>query len=77
LPRITPISLKKYKKFLKYIGCVFKRKGKGDHLIYSRSDLNRPVVVVDDREVPSLHQETNLATLRLSKEDYLEILKQL
>ncbi len=74
MPRITPLSLKKYKKFLKHIGCIFKGRGKGDHLIYKRADLKRPIVAVDDKEVPVFHIIENNKTLGLNREEYLQIL---
>jgi len=36
MPRITPISWKKFEKFLLYVDCYFKR---------DRGDLKRPIVV--------------------------------
>lgn len=65
MPRVTPISRKKYERFLKYIGCILKRQ-KGDHLVYVRSGLKRPVFI----------QRNNLRTLGLSIDEYLKILDQ-
>jgi len=44
MPSIRPISHTKFEKFLKKIGCVYKRTS-GDHTIYHKEGLNRPIVV--------------------------------
>lgn len=74
--RLVPISRKKFEKFLIFIGCHFIRQ-KGDHLIYDRIDLKRPVVFTTDREVPIFIIRNNLRTLGVSVNDYLEIIKRL
>ena len=56
-----------------FIGCEFKRQS-GDHLIYDRADLKRPVVFPVDKEVPIFIIRNNLRTLGISTEEYLEIL---
>jgi predicted RNA binding protein YcfA (HicA-like mRNA interferase family) len=76
MPRITPIERKKFEKFLEYVGCNLKRQ-KGDHLIYGRFDLKRPVVITTDKEVPVFIIRNNLRTLNIGPEEYLEILKKL
>lgn len=76
MPRLTPISRKKFEKFLNFVGCYFKRQ-KGDHLIYDRVDLKRPVIFTADKEVPVFIVRNNLRTLGISVEEYLEILKKL
>lgn len=76
MPQLTPISRKKFEKFLKFIGCRLKRT-KGDHLIYDRVGLDRPVVITSDKEIPVFIIRNNLRTLKLSPEEYLEILKKI
>lgn len=76
MPQLTPITKRKFEKFLVFIGCYFKRQ-KGDHLIYDRVDLKRPVVFTADKEVPVFIIRNNLRTLRMSVEEYLEILKKI
>lgn len=76
MPRLAPIKRKKFEKFLVFVGCHFKRQ-KGDHLIYDRADLKRPVVFTTDKEVPIFIIRNNLRTLKISPEEYLEILKKL
>ena len=76
MPRIVPLKRKKFEKFLEFIGCEFKRQ-KGDHLIYGRVGLKRPIVITTDREVPVFIIQSNLHTLKISPDEYLEILKKI
>ena len=75
MPRLAPISYKKFKIFLEYIGCTFHRQ-KGDHLIYRRSDLKRPIVFPAD-DLPVFIIKNNLRVLNISREEYLDIMKEL
>ena len=74
MPRITPVKRKKFEKFLEFVGCELKRQ-KGDHLIFDRLGLDRPVIITADREVPVFIIRNNLRTLKISPDEYLEILK--
>jgi predicted RNA binding protein YcfA (HicA-like mRNA interferase family) len=76
MSHIAPISWKKFEKFLFYIGCKLSRQ-KGDHLIYSRPDLKRPVVVPKENEIPVFVIRNNLRILNIASGEYLEILKQI
>jgi predicted RNA binding protein YcfA (HicA-like mRNA interferase family) len=73
---LVPIHWKKFEKFVLFIGCKFERE-KGDHRIYSRNDLKRPVVFPRDRELPVFIIRNNLRILRIEPAEYLEILKQI
>mgnify|MGYP001596345131 FL=1 len=75
MPRINPVSWKKFEKFILYIGFKFVRQ-KGDHLIYERVDLKRPIVFPKDKEIPVFIIRNNLRILNISQEEYIEILKQ-
>lgn len=76
MPRLTPIKRKRFELFLRMIGCKLKRI-KGDHLIYTRPGLKRPVVITTDTDVPMFIIRTNLRTLNMSLEEYLAIIEQL
>lgn len=76
MPRLNPISRKKFEIFLRLIGCKLIRI-KGDHLIYGRVDLKRPIVITADREVPLFIIRNNLRTLGFSIKEYLNCLKQI
>ncbi len=76
MPKISPIHWKKFEKFIKFIGCSYKRT-KGDHLIYWRSDLKRPIVFPKDTEIPVFVIRNNLRVLGVNVEEYKEILKRI
>jgi len=76
MARLTPIHWKKFEKFLFYIGCYFERE-KGDHRIYWRENLKRPVVIPRDTQLPVFIIRNNLRILNINPEEYLEILKRI
>lgn len=76
MPPLTPIRRLKFEKFLKFVGCRLKRI-KGDHLIYDRVGLDRPIVITADKEVPVFIIRNNLRTLKISPEEYIEIIKKI
>lgn len=76
MPRLAPIRRQKFEKFLLFVGCHFKRQ-KGDHLIYDRTDLKRPVVFTADKEVPVFIIRNNLRTLKISLGEYFEIIEKI
>jgi predicted RNA binding protein YcfA (HicA-like mRNA interferase family) len=76
MAHLTPIHWKKFEKFLVYIGCHFERE-KGDHRIYWREDLKRPVVIPRDTQLPVFIIRNNLRILNITPDEYLEILKRI
>jgi predicted RNA binding protein YcfA (HicA-like mRNA interferase family) len=56
------------------VGCHFERE-KGDHRIYWRNDLRRPIVIPRDKELPIFIIRNNLRILGITPEEYLEILR--
>lgn len=76
MSQLTPVHWKKFEKFVLYVGCHFERQ-KGDHRIYWRSGLKRPVVFPADKEVPVFIIRNNLRTLGISVKEYLEIMEKL
>jgi predicted RNA binding protein YcfA (HicA-like mRNA interferase family) len=71
---VTPIHWKRFEKFLLFVGCVLKRE-KGDHRIYWRDGLSRPLVIPRDTQLPIFVIRNNLRLLGISPEEYLEMLK--
>lgn len=67
-----PVGWKKFEKFLFKIGCEFKRE-KGDHRIYWKKGLKRPVVIPRDEELPVFVIHNNLRILGISKDEFLKI----
>ena len=76
MARLNPVKRKKFEMFLKFVGCHLKRI-KGDHFIFDRPGLERPVVFTADSEVPVFIIRNNLRTLGISVEEYLNIMEQL
>jgi len=64
-----------FKKFLESQGLRHVR-NKGDHEIWTRPDLSRPIVIVaGKKEIPEFHVWLNLKTLGLSVEDLKSFLE--
>ncbi len=76
MPRIKPIHWNKFEKFLLEVGCIFKRE-KGDHRIYWKKGLARPIVLPRDPQLPIFIIQNNLRLLGIDRDKYLEILAHL
>lgn len=76
MAKLAPIHWRRFEKFLLYVGCTFTRE-KGDHRIYVRDGLIRPVVVPRDTQLPIFIIRNNLRVLGVSVEEYLKILDQI
>ena len=76
MPRIIPLHWKKFEQFLLYVGCTLERE-RGDHRIYWRKDLKRPVVIPRDSSLPVFIIRNNLRILGIAPKDYLDILKRI
>ena len=73
---ITPIHHREFEKFLLKIGCQFVRQ-RGDHRIYWRDGLKRPVVVPTYKALPIFIIKNNLRIVDISTEEYLRTLQAL
>ena len=73
VPRITSTSSKTFEKFLIHIGCTLKREGK-KHKVYSKPGLKRPIIVPRDKNITIGVIQSNLRTLNINREEYLEII---
>lgn len=76
MEHIRPIHYKKFEKFLLYIGCKFVHQ-RGDHRVYKRADLKRPLVVPAEKEIPIFIIRNNLRTLGINPVEYLKIISEL
>lgn len=74
MPRITPIPAAKLRKVMEKAGfqCV---RTEGDHFVYVRPGVARPVVIPDWDEVPIFIIKNNLRTAGLSREEYFALLE--
>lgn len=73
---LVEIGWKEFEKFLTFVGCHFSRQ-KGDHRIWHRAGLKRPIVFPRINKIPVFVVRNNLRLLGLSPAEYLEITKQL
>ena len=73
---IVPIPHKQLEKVALAAGCRFVRQ-RGDHRVYWRNDLKRPVIIPTYKAVPVFIIKNNLRLLNLSTEEYLRILQAL
>jgi predicted RNA binding protein YcfA (HicA-like mRNA interferase family) len=71
---ISQISWKKFESFLVAVGCEFIRE-KGDHRIWTRKGLKRPLVLPRNMSVPVFVIRNNLRLLDISVKEYLEIME--
>ncbi|OGM92686.1 hypothetical protein A2333_00835 [Candidatus Wolfebacteria bacterium RIFOXYB2_FULL_49_7] len=70
------IEWKKFEKFLLFVGCTFDRE-KGDHRIYWRDDLKRPIVIPRCNPLPLFIIRNNLRILNMTIDEFATILGQL
>ena len=76
MPALRPLHYKKFEQFLLKIGCRLVRQ-EGDHRVWDRDDLIRPVIVRTKKDLPVFEIKSNLRTLRISTQEYLELLETL
>ena len=74
MPRLSPTSWKTQAKIFEKYGCVYQRQ-KGDHLIYHYPGAIRPVVIPKYDEVPVTIIQSNMRTVKMSRDEYFEFLK--
>jgi predicted RNA binding protein YcfA (HicA-like mRNA interferase family) len=74
--QLGSIHWKKFEKYLLSVGCVFERE-KGDHRIYWKNGIPRPIVIPRDRSLPPFIIMNNLRVLGISKDEFLEALTEL
>lgn len=73
--KIGPIHYKKIARAFELAG--FKKvREKGDHMIYIKTRIVRPIVIPKYKQIPVFIIKNNLRTAQISKEDYFILLKQ-
>ena len=73
MPRIQSIHWKEFEKFLFCVGCEFKRE-KGDHRVYWKDGIKRPIVIPRDTSLPAFIILNNLRVLGISRDQYLNFI---
>lgn len=76
MPKLVSIHWKEFERFLLFSGCEFQRQ-KGDHRVYWRTGLNRPIILPTYKNLPTFIIRNNLRTLGTSVDQYLQILKKI
>jgi predicted RNA binding protein YcfA (HicA-like mRNA interferase family) len=73
MPRITPIHYRKLAKVFEKKGFKYLRT-QGDHLVYGKSGIVRPIIIPMYREIPEFIILKNLKTAHITRKEYLDIL---
>ncbi|MFH0786860.1 MAG: type II toxin-antitoxin system HicA family toxin [Pseudomonadota bacterium] len=73
MPKITPIPPEHLKRVFEKAGfrCV---RIEGDHFVYTKKGVPRPVVIPDWKEVPVFIIKNNLRTAGLTRDEYFGFL---
>jgi predicted RNA binding protein YcfA (HicA-like mRNA interferase family) len=76
MPRISPISARKLRRVFENAGfsCV---RIEGDHHVYTKDGVARPIVIPDWQEVPVFIIKNNLRSANISREAYFALLDDL
>lgn len=74
MPILRALNWKIFEKFLLEQGCVFKRE-KGDHRVYWKKGITRPIIVPRDKKLPPFIILNNLRTLNIPKGDLISFLE--
>jgi len=76
MPKITPITPYRLRRVFEKAGfrCV---RIEGDHFVYTKEGVPRPLVIPDWKEVPVFIIKNNLRTAGLTREEYFGFLAEL
>jgi len=74
MPRITPVSAKRLRSVFEKAGfrCV---RTEGDHFVYTKAGVIRPIVIPDWAEVPVFIIKNNLRSAGIAREEYFRLLE--
>jgi len=74
MPKLNPVSYKQLVRVFEADGfhCV---REEGDHMIFTKLGVIRPVVIPKYASVPVFIIKNNLRTARMSRERYLQLLR--
>lgn len=75
MPKIVPIPANRLRKVFERAGfkCV---RIEGDHFVYTKQGITRPVVIPDWKEVPVFIIKNNLRTAGITREEYFSFLEE-
>lgn len=75
MQKITPIHYRKLAKIFELAGFQ-KTREKGDHMVYVKRGIIRPIIIPKYNEIPVFIIKNNLRSAQMGREDYLKFLKQ-
>ncbi len=75
MPKINPIPANKLRKLFERVGFVCVRI-EGDHFVYTKKGVARPVVIPKWKEVPVFIIKNNLRTAGMTREEYFSLLEE-
>ena len=73
MPKISTVHYRKLVRVFEQKGFVFDRQ-EGDHLIYVRDNIKRPIVIPMYKSVPVFIVLNNLKTAGIPRKEYLALL---
>jgi predicted RNA binding protein YcfA (HicA-like mRNA interferase family) len=74
MPAIKPVSYQLLVRVFEGDGFTFDRQ-RGDHLIYTKPDINRPIVIPMYSDVPVFIIKNLLRTAGMTRERYFDLLE--
>jgi len=74
MPPLRPVDYRTLVRVFEKDGFTFNRQ-QGDHLIYSKAGVKRPLVIPTYRELPVFIIKNLLRTSGMSRERYFDLLK--
>ena len=76
MSRLTPVHYRKLAKVFENKGFIYVRT-RGDHLIYEKEGIIRPIVIPMYKEIPEFIILRNLKTACITRKEYLKLLEQI
>jgi predicted RNA binding protein YcfA (HicA-like mRNA interferase family) len=73
MSRLTPVYYKKLVRVFEQRGFALDRQ-EGDHLIYVKKGIKRPIVIPMYKQVPIFIIQNNLRSAGISRDEYLRLL---
>jgi len=73
MPKISPIPARRLKRVFEKAGFKCERV-KGDHFVFTREGVIRPIVIPDWPEVPVFIIKNNLRSAGISRDEYFALL---
>ncbi|MFH1170767.1 MAG: type II toxin-antitoxin system HicA family toxin [Candidatus Vogelbacteria bacterium] len=76
MSRLAPLHYRKLVRVFEKLGFVLDRT-EGDHLMYTKSGIKRPVVIPVYKAVPVFIINNNINTAGITREEFFNLLNQL